>query len=77
MPADVAAMLRVKERCWHEDFMFHAWFEAGVFQGEEIEAQMQYVAEEVLPLVARACGGQVWNPVAGVDLVPQDVTPAR
>ena len=57
--------------------MFHAWFEAGAFQGEEIEAQMQYFAEEVLPLVARACGGQVWNPVAGVDLVPQDVTPAR
>ena len=30
--------------------------------GEEIEEQMQYFAEEVLPLLARACGGQVQTP---------------
>lgn len=72
-PADVAeAILRVKEQCGYEDFMFHAWFETGGFEGKEIEDQMQCFAEEVMPLLARACGGQVQNPLLGVDLVPRD-----
>ena len=52
-----AAILRVKETCGYEDFMFHAWFEKGGFSGEEIENQMQIFAEEVLPGLRRACGG--------------------
>ena len=60
----------MKEQCGYEDFMFHAWFETGGFEGKEIEDQMQCFAEEVMPLLARACGGQVQNPVLGVDLVP-------
>jgi len=67
-PAEVGEqILRVKEQCGYEDFMFHAWFEKGGFQGEEIEAQMQQFAEEVAPGLGRACGGQVKNPEIGVD----------
>jgi hypothetical protein len=58
--------MRTKESCGYEDFMFHSWFEMGGFSGEEIEEQMQYFAEEVLPLLARACGGQVQNPELGL-----------
>ena len=63
------AILKVKEQCGYEDFMFHAWFESGGFQGEEVEAQMQQFAEEVTPGLARACGGLVKNPEIGVDFV--------
>ena len=70
-PADVAeAIVRVKEQCGYEDFMFHAWFETGGFEGVEIEDQMQCFAEEVRPLLARACGGQVENAKLGIDLLP-------
>ncbi len=70
-PAEVAeAIMRVKESCGYEDFMFHTWFETGGFSGEEVEEQMQYFAEEVMPLLARACGGQMKNPQLGVDLSP-------
>ena len=64
---DVAEkIMRTKESCGYEDFMFHTWFEMGGFSGEEIEEQMQYFAEDVLPLLARACGGQVQNPELGL-----------
>ena len=67
-PAEVGeSILKVKEQCGYEDFMFHAWFETGGFQGDEIEAQMQQFSEEVTPGLARACGGQVKNPDIGVD----------
>jgi alkanesulfonate monooxygenase SsuD/methylene tetrahydromethanopterin reductase-like flavin-dependent oxidoreductase (luciferase family) len=73
-PGDVAEkILKIKEQCGYEDFMFHAWFELGGFQGEEIEAQMQYFAEEVMPILARACGGQVQNPESTVNLTVDGV----
>jgi alkanesulfonate monooxygenase SsuD/methylene tetrahydromethanopterin reductase-like flavin-dependent oxidoreductase (luciferase family) len=66
-PAEVGeAILRVKESCGYEDFMFHAWFEKGGFEGKEIEAQMQAFSEEVTPGLARACGGQMKNPEIGL-----------
>jgi alkanesulfonate monooxygenase SsuD/methylene tetrahydromethanopterin reductase-like flavin-dependent oxidoreductase (luciferase family) len=64
------AILKIKEQCGYEDFMFHAWFESGGFQGDEIETQMQYFAEAVMPGLARACGGQIKNPEIGIDFVP-------
>lgn len=60
-------ILRIKDECGYEDFMFHAWFESGGFKGQEIEDQMQAFAEEVMPGLARACGGQVKNPEIGLD----------
>jgi hypothetical protein len=52
-------------------FHVRAWFETGGFSGEEVEQQMQYFAEEVLPLLGRACGGQVKNPKLAQDLTPR------
>jgi alkanesulfonate monooxygenase SsuD/methylene tetrahydromethanopterin reductase-like flavin-dependent oxidoreductase (luciferase family) len=70
-PAEVAeAIMRVKEQCGYEDLLFSIWFELGGFAGSETEAQMQYFAEEVAPLVARACGGQVENPICQAELLP-------
>jgi alkanesulfonate monooxygenase SsuD/methylene tetrahydromethanopterin reductase-like flavin-dependent oxidoreductase (luciferase family) len=67
-PADVcAAIMRIKEGCGYEDFLFGCWFELGGFTNEEIEDQMCYFAEEVTPLLRRACGGQVQNPELGAD----------
>ena len=50
-------ILRIKEHCGYEDFMFHTWFEKGGFSGEEVEEQMQAFAEEVAPGLREACGG--------------------
>jgi hypothetical protein len=36
--------------------------------GSEIEDQMQYFAEEVSPLIARASGGQRQNPEVNTNL---------
>jgi len=52
-----AAILRIKERCGYEDFMFHTWFEKGGFSAEQVEEQMQYFAEAVMPALRSACGG--------------------
>jgi len=71
-PAEVAeTIMRIKQSCGYEDFMLQAWFETGGFSGEEVEQQMQYFAEEVLPLLGRACGGQVKNPELAQDLTPR------
>jgi alkanesulfonate monooxygenase SsuD/methylene tetrahydromethanopterin reductase-like flavin-dependent oxidoreductase (luciferase family) len=60
------AILRIKDVCGYEDFMFHSWFEKGGYSGEEVEAQMQHFAEEVLPGLRSACGGAPERPVADV-----------
>jgi alkanesulfonate monooxygenase SsuD/methylene tetrahydromethanopterin reductase-like flavin-dependent oxidoreductase (luciferase family) len=67
-PSEVAAsIMRIKESCGYEDFALNAWFETGGFSGAEVEDQMQYFAEEVKPMLARACGGQVENPPLGLN----------
>ncbi len=69
--ADVAAaIMKIKEGCGYQDYLVNAWFEIGGFEGREIEDQMQYFAEEVSPLLTRACGGQVQNPPVSVNLEP-------
>ncbi len=60
-------ILRVKESCGYEDFMFHAGFEKGGFSGREIEEQMQFFAQAVAPGLRRACGG---SPRRGATDVP-------
>ena len=50
-------ILRIKETCGYDDFMFNAWFELGGFSGQEIEEQMQIFAEEVMPILRKQCGG--------------------
>jgi alkanesulfonate monooxygenase SsuD/methylene tetrahydromethanopterin reductase-like flavin-dependent oxidoreductase (luciferase family) len=68
-PSHVAEkLLKIKEECGYEDFHVGVWFERAGFRTEEIEEEMVYFAEEVLPLLAKACGGQKKN---------EEVDPAR
>jgi alkanesulfonate monooxygenase SsuD/methylene tetrahydromethanopterin reductase-like flavin-dependent oxidoreductase (luciferase family) len=70
-PADVAEeIIKIKEGCGYQDYIVNAWFETGGFEGREIEDQMQYFAEEVTPLLAPACGGQVQNLPVSANLEP-------
>lgn len=64
----IDSILEIKELCGYDDFMFNAWFELGGFTGEEIEAQMQYFAEEIMPVLRRECGGSPELPASAVDL---------
>jgi len=62
-PAEaVEKFMRIKRAGGYADFILNAWFETNGFEGREIEDQMQYFAEEVRPLLARECGGQLENP---------------
>lgn len=63
----IDSIMEIKEQCGYDDFMFHTWFEAGGFQGEEIEAQMQYFAEEIMPVLHRECGRRSYEE-SSVDL---------
>jgi alkanesulfonate monooxygenase SsuD/methylene tetrahydromethanopterin reductase-like flavin-dependent oxidoreductase (luciferase family) len=62
-------LMKMKEECGYDDFCFMAWFEMGGFEGTEIEEQMQLFAEEVMPVIARECGGQVDLPANSPKLV--------
>jgi alkanesulfonate monooxygenase SsuD/methylene tetrahydromethanopterin reductase-like flavin-dependent oxidoreductase (luciferase family) len=64
----IEKIMKIKEQCGYEDFMFHAWFELGGFHPEEIEAQMQYFSEEILPVLRRECGGSPELPESTADL---------
>ena len=60
-------IMRVKEECGYDDFMFLAWFERGGFSGEEIEEQMQIFAEDIMPVLRRECGGSPVLPTSDVN----------
>jgi len=61
-------ILRIKEVCGYDDFMFCAWFELAGFQGGEIEEQMQCFAEDILPVLRRECGGSPDHPASTTNL---------
>ena len=62
-------IMKMKTECGYDDFSFLAWFELGGFEGRETEDQMQLFAEEVMPVIARECGGKVELPSVGIDYV--------
>lgn len=64
----IEKIMKIKHDCGYEDFMFHAWFELGGFHGDEVEAQMQYFAEEILPVLRRECGGSPESVESTLDL---------
>jgi hypothetical protein len=70
----IDSIMEVKEQCGYDDFMFHTWFESAGFQGEEIEAQMQYFAEEIMPVLHRECG-RIEREPSSVDLDVQPRVP--
>ncbi len=68
----IDAIMKIKEVCGYDDFMFCSWFELGGFNGAEIEAQMQYFAEEIMPVLRQECGGSPELPTSVTDLdVPE------
>jgi hypothetical protein len=69
----VDKIMRIKETCGYDDFMFTAWFEAGGYSTEEIEEQMQVFAAEVMPVLRRECGGGATLPESTVEFVPERV----
>ncbi|MGH9055510.1 MAG: LLM class flavin-dependent oxidoreductase [Acidimicrobiales bacterium] len=64
----IDAIMKIKETCGYDDFMFCTWFELGGFAGAEIEAQMQYFAEEIMPVLRREGGGSPGLPESVSDL---------
>ncbi len=60
-------IMKMKNQVGYEDFCFLGWFEMGGFESREIEDQMQLFAEEVMPVIARECGGMVALPDRGFD----------
>jgi hypothetical protein len=60
--------MKIKQDCGYDDFMFNAWFELGGFEGGEVEEQMQYFAEEILPVLRREGGGSPELRESQVDL---------
>jgi alkanesulfonate monooxygenase SsuD/methylene tetrahydromethanopterin reductase-like flavin-dependent oxidoreductase (luciferase family) len=72
----IEEILKIKEICGYEDFMFNAWFEHGGFSGKELEDQMLCFAEEVMPVLRRECGGGPERQPSTVDLVPEVRLPA-
>jgi len=62
-------IMKMRTECGYDDFCFLGWFELGGFAAEETEEQMQIFAEEVMPVIARECGGKVELPARGLDLV--------
>jgi hypothetical protein len=67
----IEKIMRIKQTCNYEDFLFTAWFEAGGYRSEEIEDQMQLFASEVMPVLRRECGGAPTLPESTVQLVPE------
>jgi hypothetical protein len=70
----IEKILRIKQTCNYDDFLFTAWFEAGGYRTEEIEDQMQLFAAEVMPVLRRECGGGSSLPESTVQLVPELVS---
>ena len=62
-------VMKMRNECGYDDFCFLGWFELGGFEAKETEEQMQIFAEEVMPVIARECGGKVELPACGLDLV--------
>jgi alkanesulfonate monooxygenase SsuD/methylene tetrahydromethanopterin reductase-like flavin-dependent oxidoreductase (luciferase family) len=66
----IDTIMKMREQCGYDDFCFMGWFELGGFDPKEIEEQMQMFAEEVMPVIARECGGKVELPAKGLALAP-------
>ena len=65
----IDTIMKMRNECGYDDFCFLGWFELGGFHAKEIEEQMQIFAEEVMPVLARECGGKVELPARGLNLV--------
>jgi alkanesulfonate monooxygenase SsuD/methylene tetrahydromethanopterin reductase-like flavin-dependent oxidoreductase (luciferase family) len=64
-------VLSFREAGGYDDMMFNSYFDFGGFSGPELEEQVQLYAEQVMPILARECGGRVEFPETNVQLVPE------
>src|ERR1700740_288637 len=65
----IDTIMKMRNECGYDDFCFLGWFELGGFDAKETEEQMHIFAEEVMPVLARECGGKVGLPARGINLV--------
>ena len=68
-------IMNVKDIVGYDDYMFTPWFEGSTYSGEEIEEQMRMFAADVMPTLAKACGGLVENEELGIDFQPRVAEP--
>ena len=54
---------------------FTPWFEGSTYSADEVEEQMRMFAADVMPTLAKACGGLVENDPVDVDLQPRVAEP--
>jgi len=67
----IEKILRIRDEVYSEsDFFFNAQFEASGLRSPEIEEQIQFFAEEIIPVLRRECGGGPDLPESSVELVP-------
>jgi alkanesulfonate monooxygenase SsuD/methylene tetrahydromethanopterin reductase-like flavin-dependent oxidoreductase (luciferase family) len=68
----IEGLLAMRDKVYAEsDFIINCWFESSCETHGETEEQMQYFAEEVMPVLEQECGGRVQRPELGVDLRPK------
>jgi alkanesulfonate monooxygenase SsuD/methylene tetrahydromethanopterin reductase-like flavin-dependent oxidoreductase (luciferase family) len=53
----IEQIINIKVNGGFEDFNFMAYFDVGGFEGSEIEDQMMFFAEEIMPVLRREFGG--------------------
>jgi alkanesulfonate monooxygenase SsuD/methylene tetrahydromethanopterin reductase-like flavin-dependent oxidoreductase (luciferase family) len=54
----IEGLLKMRDVCYSEgDFIVNVWFESGGLSHEELEEQIQFFGEEILPVLQRECGG--------------------
>ena len=64
----IEQIIKIKTNGGFEDFMFNAYFDLGGFEGSEIEDQMIFFAEEIMPVLRNEFGGGPEHPSVGFDL---------
>jgi alkanesulfonate monooxygenase SsuD/methylene tetrahydromethanopterin reductase-like flavin-dependent oxidoreductase (luciferase family) len=63
----IDGLLTVRDACYPDgDFIVNVWFEAGGLSHEELEDQIQFFGEEILPELRRECGGAPVRPETSV-----------
>jgi hypothetical protein len=60
----IEGLLKLKELGGYDDFITLLMFDLPGFSGREIEAQMEYFAQEIMPVLERECGGTARDTLA-------------
>jgi alkanesulfonate monooxygenase SsuD/methylene tetrahydromethanopterin reductase-like flavin-dependent oxidoreductase (luciferase family) len=69
----IDGIMKIKEGCQYEDFMFGSWFEQPGLGYEQIRDQMLLFSEEVMPVLQKECGGSPELPDLGLGYTTSDM----